>query len=299
MKDLLLGEKIIQDSGFNFSRNYPVCPPYRIKDGRIYGSEQGISTSQYKFINLFEYYNRPMPRELSIDILGATAPEQLNPYTLLASIDTNNPQEVTQWFNHFGSPDGKLNCDHNLRPYYPLDNFKTIVREMSNMLTIIESLQTEPETLDAIMKDISEQYNGFLPGLICGYADITKGDSEFVRSLYSKANIFELYSSSSLSYQYVNALFQYYLSNICPCINWNDEENNGQPSLSWTSGPMLSQLYFMLALDITAGKMPRKCMNLKCQRYFTPARNSTLYCSDTCKERAKQHRHYKRSKMLP
>ncbi len=296
MKTFLLGEKIVQDSGFKFSRNYIVFPPYRIEDGRIYENDKSILVEDYKVINLFHYYNSPMPRAIIADILGESAPSQLNPYTLFASINTNNIQEVIRWFNHFGYLDGKAKYDTKRRWYYCIEDFKKHVKDMNNVLNIIGALQAESEDIGPIMDDIRKQYNGFLPGSVCGYDIITKGDSEFLKDLYSKTDIFEIFTPSSLGRQYVDSLFQHYLSQVSPCIKWNDEGKDGHPSLSWTSGPMISQFYFMLALDITNGKMPRKCMNIKCKKYFTPTRKSNLYCSETCKERAKQHRYYERTR---
>ncbi|VBB08574.1 Hypothetical protein LUCI_3852 [Lucifera butyrica] len=292
MKNLLVGEKLIQKSGFNFIRNYPAFPLCHLQDGRICGS---LTLSKEHIVNLFEYYEHPMPRKIITAIFGETAPDKLNPYTLFASIDSNNPQQVVQWFTHFGAPDGNVRFDAQAECYYPLDVFAKHVKEMNNVLTVIEALQSGAKSIDAIMTDIVKQYNGYIPGSICGYKEITEGVSDQIKDLFSKVNIFDL-SPSYLGREYVDALFQHYLSDICPCIMWRDKANGNQPSLAWTSGPMISQLYFMLALDITAGKMPRKCMNDKCHRYFTPARSSTRYCSDICKERAKQHRHYKKLK---
>lgn len=292
MRNLMIGEKLIQRSGFNFVRNYPSFPLCHLQDGRICGS---LTLSKEHIVNLFEYYERPMPRKIITAIFGETASDKLNPYTLFASIDSNNPQQVVQWFTHFGAPDDNVRFDTQEECYYPLDVFAKHVREMNNVLTVIEALQSGAKNIDAIMADIVKQYHGYIPGPICGYKELAKGVSDQIKDLFSKVNILDL-SPAYLGQGYVDALFQHYLSDICPCIMWRDKANGNQPSLAWTSGPMISQLYFMLALDITAGKMPRQCMNDKCHRYFTPARSSTRYCSDICKERAKQHRHYKRLK---
>ncbi|HMM21457.1 MAG TPA: hypothetical protein PKA10_12125 [Selenomonadales bacterium] len=292
MKKTMVGEKLIQKSGFNFVRNYPSFPLCHLQDGRICGS---LTLSKEHIVNLFEYYERPMPREIITAIFGEMASDKLNPYTLFASIDSNNPQQVVQWFTHFGAPDGNVRFDTQEECYYPLEVFAKHVREINNVLTVIEALQSGAESIDAIMDDIVKQYHGYIPGHICGYKEIAEGVSDQIKDLFNKVNILDL-SPADLGQGYVDALFQHYLSDICPCIMWRDKANGNQPSLAWTSGPMISQLYFMLALDITAGKMPRKCMNDKCHRYFTPARSSTRYCCDICKERAKQHRHYKRLK---
>ncbi len=78
-----------------------------------------------------------MPREIITANFGETASDKLNPYTLFASIDSNNPQQVVQWFTNFGAPDGNVRFDTQEGCYYPLDVFAKHVREMNNVCLLL------------------------------------------------------------------------------------------------------------------------------------------------------------------
>lgn len=284
-----------QEAGFNFARNYITYPPHHIIDRGIYDSQEHANM---RTIALFDYYSKNVPNEIITDIIGPITKNQpVTLYSLFASLNLEKEEEITSWCNYFGFPDGtvKFNSTTNLRSY-PLDAFKTHVQDLRNVINLLNALQTDPSSIEPILDTIAEQ-NQFisLPGLIYGYKtniDELKFDAAYIMDYSYQKKTFSL---DSIAMQYIESVLFYYLNQISPCVYFNYSKEN-TPQLAWTSGPMLSQLYFMLALDMTAGKHPRSCMNSKCGRYFVPSRPKAIYCSAICKERAKQHRHYMRLK---
>lgn len=67
-------------------------------------------------------------------------------------------------------------------------------------------------------------------------------------------------------------------------------------AFGWEFGSLLSTLYLMLFLDLTGGKLLRRCSNPLCGRFFVAARANNQYCSTVCQNRAKQQRFKRRHK---
>ena len=99
---------------------------------------------------------------------------------------------------------------------------------------------------------------------------------------------------------------QYYLSNLIKFTTQSVhetiifEKNGSQnlPCISWEFSSLLSLLYKMLLLDWVQGYSVRKCANKNCNEHFVPSKESNIYCSEECKERAKAQRHRDKLKGL-
>ena len=67
-------------------------------------------------------------------------------------------------------------------------------------------------------------------------------------------------------------------------------------NFDWMFDSLLSAIYLMLLLDITQGKLLRRCSNSLCGNFFVAMRPDNLYCSSECQNRAKQRRFKARRK---
>lgn len=276
--------------------------------------------STYEEYNPVHFYNQPIPQELVNYILGDGLYEQQDIFihNLFLSLDETNYEQITRWIEHFGllfppgfDRSGNNISDHllnslaigeskttfdenkylndNIHPIGFLCEFAEEIRIFKKLATAIQILKNDYWNLKEFVFECSKDTN-FLEFLCSENFFLlfeNKKDKYFMRPASEVLNeIYQSYDNDLLD-KMIESLFSYKLHKIIPKIKITD----GNARLEITNTSLLGLLYYFLALDVSDPFAPRKCAAKGCSRHFTPTREGTLYCSDTCKNRAKQQRH--------
>lgn len=271
-----------------------------------------IDTPKAKLYDPFDYYYNPVPEEIISDILGTRNNLQnITLYTLFASLDPLNDEQILKWVYHFGIPiefnpyppnnpnsklfeknellsgENFLYCDDGDEDQYS-NNYRQLAYRFR--------IKNEIYSFKFVTKVISEQKKGNIPHFSSNDSNTFTRTKSFLKTLHQSQELLlwgkrhlrmltsELLISSDGDISYI---LDEYLKNIYPSLVFK----NGAFSFSWNFSTLLSALYFMLALDLVENKIPIECQNPLCRRFFIPNKTGAIYCSDTCQNRAKQQRH--------
>lgn len=108
----------------------------------------------------------------------------------------------------------------------------------------------------------------------------------------------QLRNKNPLEVRHILDIVKYYFNFNSSMIHpIYDISENGLPSFRWKYDSLNGLILFLIFLDISANKSPNKCKAKNCSRYFIPTRKDAIYCSETCKNRARQQRHRAKSKI--
>ncbi|MBP2639697.1 MAG: hypothetical protein H6Q66_648 [Firmicutes bacterium] len=111
-----------------------------------------------------------------------------------------------------------------------------------------------------------------------------------------KLRNFAKIASKQLGNQFLDQIVECFFSIKLSAISPEIKINNGKISFNFSNNSLIGLIYFFLSLDIAGDIIPRKCSAKGCNRHFIPTREDAIYCSDTCKNRAKQQRHRDKKK---
>lgn len=285
----------------------------------MFGFSHAPKAKQY---NPFDYYYNPVPDYIVIDILGDRINLQNIPlYTLFASLDPDNHEQILKFCYYFGFPRYMIPYPENKNiiygDYLEVDDF---LHEENFVDVDYEQEYWHLAPLNLVANDII----GFKTFLFITH-EISKGHTVNLElfpqkeldallnsqgqtiTYYGNKNTHENHCYSVMEPSYINYAISKiinkdnyflltncdsFLKNIFPSLNY---ENNSY-NLSWNFSNLISAMYFMLSLDLSANKVPLQCSNPLCKRFFIPNKTGALYCSDTCQNRAKQQRYRAKKK---
>lgn len=260
--------------------------------------------------NPFDYYYNPVPESIVSDILGKRNNLQsIKLYTLFASLDPENKEQILKWIYYFGVPVefsphswnkrfSLFHIDDLLHEENFLDSKdKFNKRHMFWTLTRYYEVILSIQYFKIITKLITKQKDEKLS--TSDLADLfkyRKAEDRLEQERHIQIDCFPVGKSHLqnildelliTNHNNTSYLFDEFLRNIYPSLVFK----NGTYSFSWNFSTLLSALYFMFSLDLVEDKIPVECQNTLCKRFFIPNKTGAIYCSDTCQNRAKQQRH--------
>ena len=253
--------------------------------------------------NPFDYYHNPVPDNVVSDILGKREnPQPVTLYTLFASLDPRNHEQLLKWIYHFGVPRFMYQhpqvageCDDSFPLVDDLTNVakaQAYARDVFVDLAPLAFIQDDIEAFATIIQLSTFQYRSIQFGsadhpvkrsLLRGpyYPNPYGIQPESQDQVKINAGI-----DAMLDNENMVIYFNRFLEGVHPVLR-----HDGEYTLTWNFPSLLSAMYFMLALDLKDNITPTQCSNHLCGRYFVAKRKRALYCSDTCQNRAKQQRH--------
>jgi len=149
-----------------------------------------------------------------------------------------------------------------------------------------------PETDNVIDEQLRNEFDAKIPN-----ADFTKDVRPIISIIEKcrKTNSIQLafnHLGNRLLDELIEFIFSTKLHDISPLL----KSDNGKFTFKFINSSLAGLIYFFIALNTSANVLPRKCFLKSCHRYFIPTRDDAIYCSDTCKNRAKQQRHRAKAK---
>lgn len=295
-------------------------------DLRYVCRDQGVNYEHsVNMYSPFDFHRLPIDPNTVIEILGECRQEFFI-HTLFASLNPDSEDQIIAWSNHFGLPTYMLSTETLLdndytgqyQPIQFLDATKDEIYLFKLTVRICELISHSTTTsgdalsiLDDIVNALGENHDRETDDIntgirqcencfavhsfayncpYCGFQYFA-GISREVRIDNKHYTRNDLQSwlmedwSGALQFLLYDIL-ELHLKGISP----HPQFHNQSLGIGWTFDNLLSALYFMIAIDFSAKCAPMLCQNPNCGNFFSPSRESSIYCSPECQNRAKQHR---------